>query len=271
MEEYLFPRFLGKFCTCANGWNQVFFPPVHEHRVRGYAANNAQCTITVYYCAIARSSLWPYCIVLVNRMFMWWQKNHHIAYRSARTEPLYQYKGTVAFLLYNTNTNLTIDDAYVDGVSITYGNTPRKHIWTYGWWWSIITIGNSSYDCPCKQNSTTVPPPYVGIDYYCESGVCLCCPPPYFYIDPLWDGQLCGGGEPPCCTHPNMPWFIKTFNESTTEDIELRLCKDKLLSKWQSTRIHWIVRLIKFTLCMLLSCMLMWIFVVTSCHSRYYK
>ena len=29
-----------------------------------------------------------------------------------------------------TNTNLTFDDAYVYGVSITYGNTPRKHIWT---------------------------------------------------------------------------------------------------------------------------------------------
>ena len=25
---------------------------------------------------------------------------------------------------------LTIDDGYVDGVSITHGNHPRKHIWT---------------------------------------------------------------------------------------------------------------------------------------------
>ena len=36
------------------------------------------------------------------------------------------------------------------------------------------------------------------------------------------------GGEAPCCTHPNMPWFIKTLNETTTEDIELRLCKDHI-------------------------------------------
>ena len=41
--------------------------------------------------------------------------------------------------------------------------------------------------------------------------------------DPLWDGQRCGGGEAPCCTHPNMPWFIKTLSETTTEDIELSL------------------------------------------------
>ena len=42
--------------------------------------------------------------------------------------------------------------------------------------------------------------------------------------DPLWDGQQCDGSETPCCTQPNMPWFIKTLNETTTEDIELRVC-----------------------------------------------
>ena len=50
-----------------------------------------------------------------------------------------------------------------------------------------------------------------------------------FATDPLWDGQQCGGGEAPCCTHPNMQWFIKTLNETTTEDIELRLCKIGML------------------------------------------
>ena len=67
---------------------------------------------------------------------------------------------------------------------------------------------------------------YVGTDYYCESGTHSCCPVSLFYNDPLWDGQQCGGGGAPCCTHPNMPWFIKTLNETTTEDIELRVCKD---------------------------------------------
>ena len=52
----------------------------------------------------------------------------------------YQYDLLLAFYPYNLNTNLTIDDAYVDGLSITlvrrglttitYGNTTRKHIWT---------------------------------------------------------------------------------------------------------------------------------------------
>ena len=26
------------------------------------------------------------------------------------------------------------------------------------------------------------------------------------------------------CTHPNMPWFIKTLSETTTDKIELRAC-----------------------------------------------
>ena len=137
----------------------------------------------------------------------------------------YQYDLLLAFYPYNLNTNLTIDDAYVDGVSITYGNNPRKHIWTYAGGQEDTTQYYGSYDCPCKQNSSTVTPPYVGTDYYCESGVHLCCPVPHFYNDPLWDGQQCGGGEAPCCTQHNMPWFIKTLNETTTENIELRLCK----------------------------------------------
>ena len=65
---------------------------------------------------------------------------------------------------------------------------------------------------------TAAVPLYVGTDYYCEAGaedsntVSLTA----IYIkDPLWDGQQCGGGEAPCHTHPNMPWFIKTLGEAT--------------------------------------------------------
>ena len=48
--------------------------------------------------------------------------------------------------------------------------------------------------------------------------------------DTLWDGQQCGGLEGPCCTNPKMPWFIKTLNENTTEDIELRVMADESTS-----------------------------------------
>ena len=145
----------------------------------------------------------------------------------------YQYSPPVAFYAYNTNTNLTIDDVYVDGVSITHGSAPRKHIWTYAGGTHDTTSDTMNYNCPCKQYSAGITPPYVGTDYYCESGVNVCCGTnewdTVIAADPLWDGQQCGGGEVPCCTHPNMPWFIKTLNETTTEDIELRLCKIGML------------------------------------------
>ena len=62
--------------------------------------------------------------------------------------------------------------------------------------------------------------------HYCESGL-----PAgqnwqnvLYSSDPLWDGQQCNGNKGPCCTNPKMPWFIKSLNETTTEDIELRVC-----------------------------------------------
>ena len=136
----------------------------------------------------------------------------------------YQYDVSFAFYSYHLNTNLTIDDNYVDGVSITYGSAPRKHLWTYAA--APLDHNNTYYgygDCPCKQNNTIIAPPFIGTDYYCESGTTSWCGYIIYLNDPLWDGQQCGS-ESLCCTHSNMPWFIKTLNETTTENIELRLC-----------------------------------------------
>ena len=141
----------------------------------------------------------------------------------------YQQGAPISFFWYSQKfTHLTIDDAYVDGISITYGNTPRKHIWTYagGSFEKITTTADFVY-CPCSPYYPSISPPYVGTDYYCESGIYSCCLQSNTVADadPLWDGQQCGGSDAPCCTRPNMPWFIKTLNETTIEDIELRLCR----------------------------------------------
>ena len=120
-----------------------------------------------------------------------------------------------------------IDSYYVDGVSITYGSNPHQHIWTYAG--GVTEKRLNSYGCPCNNGSYACPPPsFVGNDYYCESGVHA---EPESYIlladDPLWDGQNCNGPESTCCTNPNMPWFLKTLTETTTDDIELRVCGDE--------------------------------------------
>ena len=104
-----------------------------------------------------------------------------------------------------------------------YG-TPRQHIWTYTAGFNENAV--RGYDCPCNKGSEAELPPYVGSDYYCESGysaIGVNCTI-FHDSDPLWDGQQGDGLEAPCCTHPNMPWFIKTLSETTTEDIELRAC-----------------------------------------------
>lgn len=43
----------------------------------------------------------------------------------------------------------------------------------------------------------------------------------FYSDDPLWDGAGCTAGDS-CCEKGQ--YFVKTFNETTTSDIELRLC-----------------------------------------------
>ena len=135
----------------------------------------------------------------------------------------YQYGGPDAFNASIIEQYTSVDSNYVDGASITYGSNPRKHVWTYAA--GVRTNALTRFDCPCNNGSSYQAPPFIGSDYYCESGLNIF-QGNIFYNDLLWDGQQCTDLEAPCCTHPNMPWFIKTLNETTTEDIELRLCGD---------------------------------------------
>ena len=65
----------------------------------------------------------------------------------------------------------SIDDHYVDGVSITLGN-PRKHVWTYAIGISDSSSFNNADSCPCANSATKGedPPSFVGDHYYCETG-----------------------------------------------------------------------------------------------------
>ena len=117
--------------------------------------------------------------------------------------------------------NKNIDSNYVDGILLTHGN-PRSHIWTF-------IVGAQEYDkwsyCPCGSVDSRNPPPFVGNDYYCESG----CPTSpvvgkFYHNDPLWDGHQCGSIETACCNRTGIPWFYKKFNYSTTDYIEMRIC-----------------------------------------------
>ena len=139
----------------------------------------------------------------------------------------YQFGTPVTFYMYACPPPCTINDPYVDGVSITHGS-PRKQIWTY----AAATYGNERdqvQTCPCTGVYTgPSPPAFVGSDYYCEAG--LDHRPLAFILysnDPLWDGQDCSGLEQTCCDSPNLPWFCKELPQPTTDNLEFRICGDQ--------------------------------------------
>ena len=120
----------------------------------------------------------------------------------------------------------TINDPYVDGVSITHGS-PRMHIWTYAA--GAYENAQLQATCPCNGGIRRVTPPtFVGSDYYCESGLNTSRLAFILYSnDPLWDGQDCGGVERRCCDLPNLPWFCKDLPQPTTDNLEFRICADQ--------------------------------------------
>ena len=137
-----------------------------------------------------------------------------IAYQFGRTNGILRYRSTQA----------SIDSNFVDGIVLTHG-TPRNHIWTF------ITghdqFSMTSEDCPCNGNPNSHPlPPYIGDDYFCNSGFGHNAQPPLTHLtnDPLWDGAGCVSGS--CCTFNSSPWFCKDMSDRTNDDIELRLCLD---------------------------------------------
>ena len=130
---------------------------------------------------------------------------------------------------YYYNRSLTIDNSYVDGISLTHGSNPRKHIWTFAAALHEVAITNSHGLCPCTNinNTVTIPiPPYVGSDYFCDTASESCAQKKFYPDDPLWDGQGCGRLNT-CCSFNNPPWFMKELPSSTGDDIEMRLCANQ--------------------------------------------
>ena len=123
-----------------------------------------------------------------------------------------------------------INGYFLSGISLTYGLSPRQHIWAFV---NALTEGSSSIHvsqfCPCTNtnlNYNASVPPFVGEDYFCDTkfdglwtnGV-------LYPDDPLWDGQGCGENST-CCEFNNPPWFCKQLPQPTTQDIEMRLCEN---------------------------------------------
>ena len=141
----------------------------------------------------------------------------------------YQDGSPDAFWQYFQDQSLTIDDNYLDGVSITYGNSPRKHIWTFAA--AVHEVTSNHFVCPCTKTDTEftgIVPPFIGQDYFCDSASRTNFQYRFYPDDPLWDGSGCGETST-CCQFNNPPWFCKELSELTLADIELRSCGDQHL------------------------------------------
>ena len=103
-----------------------------------------------------------------------------------------------------TRDDSTINDAYVDGVSVTHGKSHRQHVWTFA--------ADYRVSCPCSSTPAGNIPEFVGLNYFCEFNT----------NQRLWDGQGCNDAN--CCVGP--PWFTTDLVTSTTDDIEIRICLD---------------------------------------------
>ncbi len=134
----------------------------------------------------------------------------------------YRFGYHFAFYRYQAGLS-TFNGAYVDGLSVTHGQSPRTHIWTFA---SGLFNGSisSQFRCPCDGN-TFGSLPVVGNDYFCDSVATANnynVNPKRFYPDnALWDGQ---SSLNTCYNNNNPPWFMKTLSTPTTDDIELRMC-----------------------------------------------
>ena len=167
----------------------------------------------------------------------------------------YQYGGTQSFGYYaelrRGNPANTIDQYYVDGATLTHGPAGgREHIWTFA---TGLAESHDEYACPCALSGlgryNANPPPYVGDDYFCETGVMGAWPGSsgdftFYGSDPLWDGDGCSAGNA-CCSLNNPPYFSKHLSANTTDDIEMRICGRERIASGGDTLIQLIELYVK--------------------------
>ena len=139
----------------------------------------------------------------------------------------YQYYSLDAFRVYYLDRSRSVDGNYVDGVSLTHGQRPRKHVWTFAAAHSEAV--SNLWVCPCTKTDTPFTgavPPFIGQDYFCDTGSTYHVQHQFYHADPLWDGSGCGPTSS-CCGFNNPPWFCKQLPQPTTDDIEMRACTDE--------------------------------------------
>lgn len=155
-------------------------------------------------------------------------------YQQVRGEvKAYQFGTTDAFLRWRGGPiggSDDIESEYVDGISITHGQSPRNHVWTYAVGWRQYNVERNperdNNSCPSAGYGQPQPD-FVGDNYICSSGN----PGPglswsLFPSTPLWSNIL---GNCVNCGDDHL-FFCVNLPAPTTDDLEIRVCADEGLS-----------------------------------------
>ena len=122
--------------------------------------------------------------------------------------------GTPDAFFFIKRNDQSVNQNYVDGVSLTYGNNSnRNHIWTYTSATRHRILNTLHSGCEiCNHNKPT----FIGTDFTCTIASCddenVC-------RRTLWgnETQQCFGNET----------FYRQLSESTIDNIEMRVCRDQ--------------------------------------------
>ena len=101
-------------------------------------------------------------------------------------------------------TTPTINNNYVDGVSLTHGSSPRTHIWTY-----------AATTPSCTTCSDNFPAFLDSSQYTCDAN--SGCTANQVCGNLLWNGKECEGTST----------FYRQLPQPTSDDIEIRVCRDE--------------------------------------------
>jgi hypothetical protein len=124
----------------------------------------------------------------------------------------------------------SIDDNYVDGLSITQG-APRRHLFTYAHG-ATDPFTEQPSSCPCAGGH--LPPAFVGASFRCEAPRRAADPNDlssrfYDFDDILFDGATIDDAV--CVDAPESePAFYVTSTVASADDVELRLLSDQATS-----------------------------------------
>ena len=110
----------------------------------------------------------------------------------------------------------SLEGNYVDGVSLTHGH-PRQHIWTFA---AYSQNTRCLCDRPTSHTRVINPPPFVSTDYFCDTGT-----RGSLNNIALWEQAQCNTYT--CCPFNSPPWFYRELPQPTTDDIDMRICRDQ--------------------------------------------